>query len=226
MQAQVQSVFPRRTKVNLRSVAGRVGVYRTDDGALLGVLNGGPRLDDQDLGHYAVEIRSVRRATTSAAAAPSDASGAPARSAENQDVGANDVSGATQGTSANGTTNGGTVGNTSIVVRVTRQVPERRRATPNDAVDGTQSGDAHPTVVEAALSRLLEEGVELFSEDDLRRLAGDAELQGALGHGSELVQWIGRVVEAKTFDEKRGVVRSLMGAGGGCSELVGRLLMG
>ena len=50
--------------------------------------------------------------------------------------------------------------------------------------------------------------------------------KGALGHGSELVQWIGRVVEAKTFDEKRGVVRSLMGAGGGCSELVGRLLMG
>jgi hypothetical protein len=208
---QVRSVFPRRTKVTLRSVAGRVGVYRTDDDeSLLGLLNSDLGLEeDDDLGRYEVEIRSVRRPIADATAPPAR------RSAEQDDC----VPHSTSATSAD---NGGS---TRIIVRVTRPVPDRGRGTPNDAFDRAQNGDAQPVVVEVALSRLLDEGVEIFSEDELLRLAGNVELRGALGPGTELVQWIDRVVEAKSFDEKCAVVRDLMGpAGGRSGELVQRML--
>jgi hypothetical protein len=217
--AQVRSVFPRRTKVTLRNVAGRVGVYRTgDDGGLLGLLNSDVGLDtDADLGRYLVEIRSVRRAITDAADAASEAAnaaGAASGSGNQYDAVPHAIRAASVGT--------GCI--TRILVRVTRQLPERRLPTPNDAVDGAQNG-AHPDVVEADLSRLADDGVELFSEDDLRRFASNAELRGALGPGSELVQWVNRLVEARTFDEKRAVVRDLMGPSGGRpGELIHRTL--
>jgi hypothetical protein len=194
---QIESVFPRRTNVLLRRTdGGGVGVYRSEsNGSRLGVLD----VDlDGELSNYAVEIRSVRRP------APSESGDGP-------------------------------WGNAGITVRVTRKDTDEQRATrmANETASEITTNDItnkHGAAIHDAYNAALsearaQEDLALFSEGDLRRLAGDTRLRNALISDEDLLKWVHRVVKAPTWDDKRAIVRRLLAEdSSGCKELVESLM--
>lgn len=204
-----EGVFPRRTDVTLRKVDGRVGVYRAvDGGGLLGVLGAGLNLDG-NLDGFGVEVRSVRRPSAGSAGNTGATGSDPTITTNSEEQ--KSEAGAMRACVPR------------IVVRLTRRYPDAHRACVNEPLDNPGNLTPHAPLEDSLLT-LMDEGVELLSVEDLRHLAGNMALLEALHTDASLAQWINRVVVARTFEDKRAIVRNMLAEGGNCADMIDSIL--
>lgn len=204
-----EGVFPRRTDVTLRKVDGRVGVYRAvDGGGLLGVLGAGLNLDG-NLDGYGVEVRSVRRPSAGSAGNTGATGSDPTITTNSEEQ--KSEAGAMRACVPR------------IVVRLTRRYPDAHRACVNEPLDNPGNLTPHAPLEDSLLT-LMDEGVELLSVEDLRHLAGNMALLEALHTDASLAEWINRVVVARTFEDKRAIVRNMLTEGGNCADMIDSIL--